>query len=958
MHPQAFAKPLLAAVMAFAMLLTAAPVTAVELNPMKLLFGSTKNMDVKKLQKKQAKEIVKLRKKAKKDTRAMAVLADHYFWGIGMKRSKARALELYKKSYAAGDAMAVYHMGLFYETGLDVNNDGILEIPRDPAKGAALKAKAAKGVNKLAKKGVGDALYYAAAFHELGRYGFKKDRKKFRKYLEKGADKKYPHSIVLYAEDAENRGKATEREACDMYRAAAQLGSGLAAYKYGICLQIGRGGRKKSYSNAKSWYELGARKGSSSAMNSLGNVIIAKETDKDKAKAKAGTFFEMAVHEGDPEGYKSFAQYGISFNQAYYYQQALSLDPSNSNYLWQVQNARSKDTLGRDEFIGIPPGVYSHKNLMHIAKKASGGHAGYAELAQDLILTGYIKSTVPATILSLENGFKEFGKLVYFGDNNTTITMSHSFYTSMYTFQHIISKWDIKTKQLIEIRALAPGLRIEAFSSDGRLLAVSDNRPEYWKVKFLNNQGPKLAIYDTETTREKMSLLQLTANGSWRVNFTGGDRFLSIITQTFIGEKSFDKSLVLNVADGKILHEDTFGEKIMRKVSSNGKHVIFRKDKKAGHNTLPGWGTGSVIEGLSISGMFSPDQNYFIMRDKIFDMRSRAFIPKTWTGSVTFSRVPSTPLFISRDFQGTMTWAIEGTNIGLVSYQPNEMGQAVPSQSGEEKYIISPDATLIAMNGTGKNNGLMSTFIQPFTIPDDATIKSVIASAKSRASANLEIADVLDMFEAGFGDMALEKFTEIVTAKPANIRPSAQLFAKRANIDATSLGLALKTAYEAANAAELNAAVSYLYWYGLLANAAGHADIADMAADRISVLVQQRDIRGKETDTSNLVIAFLRSLAEAKRGNMKSAYGILVASKAIKSDKYTAQKQFRKYPDLLADLYKEPKKLSYILGVKLGALPKAAAVRVKPAPYWTLDGRLIEPGVAAILEEDGGAIID
>ena len=102
----------------------------------------------------------------------------------------------------------------------------------------------------------------------------------------------------------------------------------------------------------------------------------------------------------------------------------------------------------------------------------------------------------------------------------------------------------------------------------------------------------------------------------------------------------------------------------------------------------------------------------------------------------------------------------------------------------------------------------------------------------------------------------------------------------------------------------------------------------------------------------------LRAVVVASRGDMKAAFGLVVAEKSMKAEKQWGVHHFTWYPDLFADLYKEPKKLAYILGVKVEDLPKLPEVRIKPAPYWTLDGRLIKPGLAVTLKEEGGAIID
>ncbi len=1015
--------------------------------------------DWEKLKKQQAKEIVKLRKKAQKDTRAMAVLADYYFWGFGLKRNKAQAFTLYKKASAAGDAMAVYHMGLFHETGLDIDNDGILEIPRDRAKGAALKAKAIKGVENLAKKGDGEALYHMAVFHRDGLHGFKKDRKKSEKFIKKGVGQKYPRSIFLHGKNVFDYEKKPDSEACDIFRNAAAIGSAEGAYQLGTCYRLGAG-RSKNLTSAKRWYEFAVTKGLSRAMTTLGNMY--SEADDDASKDKASELYRMATFEGDPGGFHSLAQNTGFSKQSFFWQQALLLDPTSKSYLEIVQKKRSKDSNGRDEIIGIAPGVYTSGELAKLAQQAAQAGAGYAELAKDFMLMGYIKSVAPVKLLSLQNGFLEYGRLLKFSDDNTTLFMAHEFVLENFNKQTVISSWDVQTKKLIQIRALEPDQEISSISSDGKTIAIIDKIKKDWTDSFGGEDGPKLKLIDTETGTVKSMLLQARGeNKFWLTFFTGADKYLSVVSSKYSGDNLRNESFLLELATGNILYRDAGSSALRRKISDDGKHVITQDimefDAKTSYQRAPSCSVSGGVEGLVFKkSIFSPDQRYWVMPRALFDLKEKTLLgdhDAAHTGA-GFVNVSGKPLLVRFYSDAVNTYLMQGASIQKIASVPYDIKRDISRSN-----IFSPDYSLIATNGVRADSTLKETFIQNYSIPDEQLIAKQLEKLKVSANAKQEMKDVLAMFEAGFGDMALEKFTEVVKAKPTNIDPVIRLIKHRADIDATSLGSALKVAIELAeadkgtvvvgaffekyegkpgtglaiiedfvlfdsplkkagakigdrivsldgrpyfakNTSELKEyrnnlpagqvlelvlerggnqfTVKYpvveiqsvsgllttsetLFHYGLIGNAAGHPEIAELAASKIEDIlnagIYTRYDHGLG-DSARQTIAMLRAVAAANRGDMKAAFGFLIKEKSMKAKKRWGVKHFSWYPDLFADLHKDPKKLAYILGVKVDELPKLPEARIKPAPYWTLDGRLIEPGVSAMLKEEGGAIID
>ena len=1053
---------LMSASLAAFVLGTAPEPAAADIIPKKLknLFSSNKDINPEKVRKNQAKQLEKLQKKARKNTREMAALAEYYEQGFGVKRDQSRALKLYQKSFAAGDAMAVYQMGEYYLTGLDVNNDGINEVPRDRAKGLALKKKAIPGIAKLAKKDDGEALYLMGLFHRSGSFGFKKDRKKSRKFFKKGADKKYPKSMYWLGEVLLTEGNKKHREACDKFHESAIMGYGRSAHAIGYCFEQGRG-RPRNSGVAKQWYQYGADKRDIQSIIRMGDIYAS--TNKDTA----AEYYDMAVAEGSALGFAGYARSASLLKKTYYYQQALSLNLNNQRYLNEVRSGRPKDDNGRDRIIGIAPGIYTQKDLIYLAAEAARGNQGAVEYAKDFMLMGYIKSLSPVTLLTLENGFSEFGKLLYFSQDNKTLTMSHEFSAHTGT-QIIISDWDVATKKLVRMRALEAGLHIQAVSPNGKKLAVVNNTYKYWKNIFDSDVHESLAVLETSTGKQLLTLLKEGEERAyWRARFSEGGKYISVMERRRGDDLIPYRSFVFDLKTGESIHSAYKDQ--TRIISPNGQHVITRTkahDKEAAtreeapevsYQRVPLWHGTTGIEGLEMeSSTFSPDQRYWVMPETLFDLKEKKMLGKhdAARAGLGFVTIAGKPLLVRFFRDAVNTYLMQGASIQKVSSAPYDIPRDISYRD-----IFSPDFTMIATNGVRPDSILKETFIQAYSPPDDETIAKNLEALKTTASADEEIKDVLAMFEAGFGEMAIEKFTEIVSKNPTQIGPSLELLERRTEIDATSIGLALKAAIEVAldaidivtvgaffkdhkgepgtgkaiiedftlfdsalkkagarigdrvvslngrpyfatntpemktyhdsiaagqkmkmviergdkritvayiaqevpSASGQQAASRLLFWYGLAGNAAGHPDISDMAATKIDQILKRKLYTRYDSilgDTTRQMIVMLRAVAQANRGNMKAAFGLLISEKSMKADKDWGVNHFTWYPDFFTDLHNEPKKLAYILGVKPEGLPKIPEARIKPAPYWTMDGRLIEPGVTAILKQEGGAIID
>jgi hypothetical protein len=138
-----------------------------------------------------------------------------------------------------------------------------------------------------------------------------------------------------------------------------------------------------------------------------------------------------------------------------------------------------------------------------------------------------------------------------------------------------------------------------------------------------------------------------------------------------------------------------------------------------------------------------------------------------------------------------------------------------------------------------------------------------------------------------------------------------------------------------------------LFWYGLLANVAGHPGIANATAERLErqwkVPLFGPKYREIFLSEARQEIVLLRAVALARNGQVDQAYQLLLDDPSIKSDETWGVNHFRWYPDLLADLHKDPKKLAYILGKKVEELPELGEKQIQRSKFWTLHGDLVKP---------------
>ncbi|PHQ59613.1 MAG: hypothetical protein COC03_05070 [Robiginitomaculum sp.] len=1025
-----------------------------------------------------AKTISNFQQKSAGNPRSMAALAEYYNSGIGGLWDKGKALSLYKKSAAAGDAVAIYYMGEFHENGLDVNYDGVFDIPIDRRRGQSMKAKSALGIAKIAKQGDGEALYLMGMFHRTGQYGFSKDRKTARKYFAKAANKKYAKGLFMLGEYQLQEGSKKLEKACDKFFEAAVMKYSRAGYAYAYCLDKGRG-RAQNSKRAAEEYQNAANNHSVLAMLKVAKSLGFKQSSKEE-QAKAQKYFDMALREGGTSAYGDAAAIIHKSKRAYYYQRALAANLDNKTYVEKVKSLRETD----DKIIGIPEGKYTRKDLLSLGSRAASGHAGANEYIKDFMLMGYIKSTSPVELMTLSSGFTGmpgggYGEFLYFSDDNKTLTISHEFSASM-VYQIVNSTWDTKTGELISFHAFKPIHTRMAISSDGLKFVLKTYNYKFWEHVY-SNSGI-LSVNDSGSGKQLFAIKAPYTSLMWhRINFFGADKYISAHYDYifFKGDEEESRTTIYDANTGKEI--ETHSGILEHRLSPDGLSVATLYEPGHGkkepepafkYSRLPNWYGGTKMQtefseedekspNLEFTrtmdqSIFSPDSKYWITPTLIYDLKAKKSLGKHSASqytSVAFERIPKSNLIVRVYDDAINTYVVDGTSIVKVSSLPFD----VKWDKRERTYLFSPDYTHIAIRGVRAGSTNNEIYIQSYKMPLSDRIRKKLSKQKEKDKAN----HVLEMFKVGFDDQAIGKMKTIIANDPLELKYSLNLLKKRDEISATAIGkviamqskmarehekvITLGVSFEKVEASKpgtgaavvktiiyenvnfvkaggkigdriislngheyffikssdfkeysdsikdgqtINLVVeragkkiplSYkaqkklskygyeqskrlIFWHGLMANAAGHPDIAKMDAKRIEQLSAKKPngIYAKVNKDDNQQMAMLlNAVAIAQQGDHTKAYNLLLSTKTDKSTELWGFKHLKWNPGLFAVLYKDPVKLAYIWDKKVEDLPKVKYFKkVKKSDFWTLDGRLIKLGETAKDNSGGGIVID
>ncbi|WND03289.1 tetratricopeptide repeat protein [Temperatibacter marinus] len=934
--------------------------------------------DINKIRSKLFKRLDKIKSKARTKARAKSELAEYYRLGIGVQRNKQKAFDLYNKAYKAGDPVAQYYMGEFYLYGLDFDNDGILDFKKDPEKGKALKKNAMKGIAKLAKKEDGEALYLMGMAHKSGRYGLKKDLKKARKYFDDGREEHYPKAQYQYGEFLLKEGRKKHPKACDQFARSAAVDFGPSINAIAYCLLNGRG-RKQNRILANKWYQFGAQGQSIQSM-----VLLAERharADDEQNYIIAADFYKKALQFTDKSDvkawvYSSMAKNAYKKKKSLYYNYALGRNLENKSYINEVQNSRGKTDDGRDRSIGLEPGIYTRDYILDLAKKANSGHKGAAEYVKDFVVAGYIKSLENNQFRTLKDNLSKMGthknvgfQYLALDTDSQTLSLVHNF-SHTHIRQEYISKWDVKTGELIHVEALNLSIDVMTISKNGQYYMTEERHDNFWEHQFIDVKHVLLKDTRTHKVIHKLSVSQKKHTSYDNARFLGSDKFLEIDYQVYdeFLEAFRRENRLFSVETGEVLSTDRGA--IRRKISPDGQHIIriirVKDENSEGevvHSKFPEWSDGEIIskDNMLRYGFFTPDSRYFVIFNDAYELKTGVMHKGHATAINTFiqpNHIPNTNLVMVR-FKNYFSF-YANTDDALIKVKDVPLDIKWKDTKQSEK--ISTDFGQVAFLGVREGGDTSEIYIQSIHLPTEEEVTKSIADYRISLKKDKEFQDVAEMYEVGFVDQALVRIKSIIDASPGDYKPALDLLKKRMEIDASAISQAMQYSITVALGMEndkgVGTAADQLYWYGLLANSAGHPQLADIAADWIEERKEKLTSTKGGVDRALQQIALLRSLALSKQGKTNEAYNLLFSEAAFKSEEQWAIRHIEWETDLFADIFAEPKKLAYILGKNAEDLPKLPKKRVKPSAFWTLDGRLISLGEDAVEKQDGGAVID
>jgi len=217
-------------------------------------------------------ELEKLQEEALKgDAYAQYQLGEKYFFGDGLPKDAAKAVEWYQKAATQGHAASQYSLGVMYGSGEGVQEDA---------------AKAVGWYHKAAAQGHPVAQYHLGVRYGNG-YGVPKDVAKAIEWYHKAAAQGYARAQfnlgVMY-KNGEGVPKGTTK-AFEWFQKAADQGHAEAQMRLGAMYFSGEG-VLKDFTKAAEWFQKAATKGDAPAQAFLGLMYFKGDgvpRDADKA---------------------------------------------------------------------------------------------------------------------------------------------------------------------------------------------------------------------------------------------------------------------------------------------------------------------------------------------------------------------------------------------------------------------------------------------------------------------------------------------------------------------------------------------------------------------------------------------------------------------------------------------------------------------------------------------------
>lgn len=236
------------------------------------------------------------------------IYAEIYAGGKGDPKNLAKAISYFEKQTCDYYPAAIF--GDIYRTQA--------EAETDPAKAAALYAKAAKVYTHAIRdhrEGDTVARYQLGRLYAAGK-GVTADAAQSAQLIQEAAKLGYtPAKFEAEHPTAKSVAINPDQATVDMIQAAAEAGNPQAQYELGTILLSGTGAEKKA-EEALKWYRLAAKQNNADAQYALGKMYAAGDGVK-KSRDRAFEYFNMAAEQKHPEAAFEVAKATENENKAF-----------------------------------------------------------------------------------------------------------------------------------------------------------------------------------------------------------------------------------------------------------------------------------------------------------------------------------------------------------------------------------------------------------------------------------------------------------------------------------------------------------------------------------------------------------------------------------------------------------------------------------------------------------------
>lgn len=222
------------------------------------------------------------------DVDSMAYLAECYYFGSGTNKNDIEALHLCKTAADAGNSVALFRLGFFYELG----ECGIVKD----------ESEAAKLYQLSADYGYVIAQFYLGMHYQNGTCGFETDKSKARHYYKMAADQGDIDAKFYWANlniDEEGVSKEDEEKAYKLLKETAENGYVDAQLALGYAYEEGKWGCEQNDTAALKFYELAAAQNHSGARYKVGIFHKEGRGGLQQNNIIAESFFTLSAEDGN-----------------------------------------------------------------------------------------------------------------------------------------------------------------------------------------------------------------------------------------------------------------------------------------------------------------------------------------------------------------------------------------------------------------------------------------------------------------------------------------------------------------------------------------------------------------------------------------------------------------------------------------------------------------------------------